>query len=61
MRTMFKEAETIFGEQSELYFPSELRGHCPAWHTLITFYEEDKRGGHVPVGKGVLNDRFFRF
>ena len=28
---------------------------------VITFCEEDMRGNHVPVGKGVLNDRFFRF
>ena len=28
---------------------------------VITFCEEDMRGGHVPVGKGFLNERFFRF
>ena len=28
---------------------------------IITFCEEDMRGNHVPVGNGVLNDRFFRF
>ena len=26
-----------------------------------TFCEEDMRGDHVPVGKGVLNDRFLGF
>ena len=26
---------------------------------VITFCEEDMRGDHVPVGKGILNDRFF--
>ncbi len=28
---------------------------------VITFCEEDMRGNHVPVGKGVLNDRFLGF
>ena len=28
---------------------------------VIAFCEEDMRGNHVPVGKGVLNDRFLGF
>ena len=28
---------------------------------VMTFYEEDMRGNHVPVGKGVLNDQFLGF
>ena len=33
----------------------------PFVRKVITFCEEDMRGDHVPVGNGVLNDRFFRF
>ena len=34
---------------------------CLCVWKVITFCEEDMRGNHVPVGKGVLNDRFLGF
>ena len=34
---------------------------CLSVKKVITFCEEDMRGNHVPVGKGVLNDRFLSF
>ena len=48
-----------------------VRAHSQNWNVsasvrpfvrkVITFCKEDMRGNHVPVGNGVLNDRFFRF
>ena len=54
--------QSIFA-RSALY----VRAHSQNWNVsssvwkVITFCEEDMRGNHVPVGKGVLNDRFLGF
>ena len=60
---MRREAQDFFFARSALSVRTVKTGMLvrPFVKKVITFCEEDIGGNRVPVGKGVLNDRFFRF